>query len=80
MPQNLPQPVDDLGPLPRLHSERETRTRLRLGVNKWMRERAKLSHIQIGNRRYYTDAAIAAYLKRATVKPKRQAEERRAAP
>ena len=78
MPPNIEQPAD-LGPLPRLHDEKAARLRLRLGHNKWQRERAKIEHIRIGGRRFYTDAALLAYFKQVTVKPpKHQAESRTA--
>lgn len=79
MPVQIDQPTE-LGDVPRLLDEKTARTKLMCGVNKWMLERQKIEHIQIGHRRFYTDDALNRYLRQQKVKPRRDADERRAAP
>jgi hypothetical protein len=69
MPKIIEQPAD-LGDVPPLHGEKPARKKLKMGVNKWARERDQIEHVLIGNRRFYTDRAMNAYLRKKTVKPR----------
>jgi hypothetical protein len=68
MPKVVEQPVD-IGPLPRLNTEKQARVKLGLGQTQWVREREKIATIRIGASRRYTDRALAAYLKANTHRP-----------
>jgi len=69
MPKIIEQP-DDLGGVPSLNDEKKSRHKVKLGQNNWQHERDQIEHILIGNRRYYTDQALIAYLRKRTVKPR----------
>ena len=82
MPRIIEQPPD-LGDLPRLHTEEEARTLLRVGRNKWWAGglRDQIEFVKNGRSRFYTDAALLAYLQQQTHKPAAlEPKARRAAP
>ena len=68
MPRIVPQ-ADDVGALPRLHPERKAAAMLSLGTHKWLEVRHLIECVQIGSRRFYSEPALAAFLRRHTVKP-----------
>jgi hypothetical protein len=81
MPKFVEQP-ENLGDLPRLHTEEQARTLLKAGRNKWWTGglRNQIEFVRIGRSRFYTDAALLAFLQRQTHKPAPEATTRRAAP
>jgi hypothetical protein len=76
MPANIEQPAD-LGDVPRLNDEKTARRKLKMSHNKWGEERQFIDHVKIRHRRYYTDAALVAYLRRHTYKPRSRNEDER---
>jgi hypothetical protein len=74
MPANIEQPVD-LGDVPVLNDEKKARRKLKMAHNKWSHERQFIEHVKIGNRRFYTDKALLAYLRMRTHKPRSRGED-----
>jgi hypothetical protein len=65
MPRIVEQP-DELGDFPRMNCEDLSRRKVKVGVNKWYQIRDEIDHVKIGARRFYTDDALRAYLRRKT--------------
>lgn len=81
MPKIISQP-QNVGDLPRLHTEEEARALLRAGRNKWWAVlRNRIEFVKSGRSRLYTAAALLAYLQQQTHKPTTmEPKPRRAAP
>jgi hypothetical protein len=83
LPHIIKQPIDT-GLVPNLNCSAEARTKLRCGHNKWERIKHEIEHVRIGPKDFWTDEALAAYVRRQTRRPpakgrgKRDAEERSA--
>jgi hypothetical protein len=74
MPKIIAQP-DDLGDFPRLNDEQAARRKVRAGHRKWQELRNQIEHVRIGSRRFWTDSALVAYLRRQTHKPRSRRDE-----
>jgi hypothetical protein len=69
MPKFIDQPAD-LGALPKLNDEKTARLKIKVGANKWIGEiRDRIAHVRIGGRRFFTDQALADFLRKNTHKP-----------
>jgi hypothetical protein len=55
-----------LGDVPVLNDEKKAQRKLKMAHNKWGHERQFIEHVKIGNRRFYTDKALLAYLRLRT--------------
>ena len=67
MPHNPRQPAD-LGDVPRLHDMREAAAILRVGINKFLAMAPEIDCVRMGNRRFWTDRQLAAFLGKRSVK------------
>jgi hypothetical protein len=68
MPRIVPQP-DDIGVLPRMVPERKAAAMLSLGRHKWLQVRDQIECVQIGHRKFFSERALADFLRRHTLKP-----------
>jgi hypothetical protein len=68
MPHIIKQP-DDTGLVPRLNDGEASRKMVRAGRNKWDVIQQEIEHVLIGRRKFWTDEALADYVRRQTRKP-----------
>ena len=55
--------------VPTLNDGQTARKKLRIGHNTWNHIQYEIAHVRIGQRRYFTDEALAAYVARCTHEP-----------
>jgi hypothetical protein len=70
------QPPQPPSIVPRLYDAAEVRAKLRCSESKWRMVKHEIEHVVIGSRRFWTDEAIVAYLRRQTRRRGRREEKR----
>jgi hypothetical protein len=80
MPHIIAQSTDDTGLVPKLNSSAEARKKLRCGHNKWERIKLEIERVRIGPKDFWTDEALADYVRRQTVRAADPEAPRRALP
>lgn len=66
MPKIIESPADDTGPVPRLLTQDEARKYLRASWNKWYSLKHAIDVTWVGDRQFFTPAALARYLRKQT--------------
>jgi hypothetical protein len=66
---NIIRQFKDRGLVPVLNDGDTARQKIRAGKNKWNEVQHEIPHVRIGRRKFWTDEALAAYVRRNTHQP-----------